>query len=174
MDKDTEEQSVEDMMAHVQLLELQAKRMQKLVEQRKQERTDMEMENVRMERQLKYLAEMAKENEEVEAEYRREQAAKQPFSGRGFTLGAPSQTVDQVTQETLVRKVDPVSVDPNKPSGNIQVRRSVDIMIVDIIIIILIMIILMMQVRLADGSRVVVKLNTDHTVSHIKQEIMAR
>ena len=71
MDKDTEEQSVEDMMAHVQLLELQAKRMQKLVEQRKQERTDMDMENVRMERQLKYLAEMAKENEEVEAEYQR-------------------------------------------------------------------------------------------------------
>ena len=67
-----EEKSVEEMMAQVQLMELQAKRMQKLVEQRKQERADMEMENVRMERQLKYLAEMAKENEEVEAEYQRE------------------------------------------------------------------------------------------------------
>ena len=43
---DKEDQSVEDMMAQVQLLELQAKRMQKLVEQRKQERADMEMENV--------------------------------------------------------------------------------------------------------------------------------
>ena len=147
---DKEDQSVEDMMAQVQLLELQAKRMQKLVEQRKQERTDMEMENVRIERQLKYLAEMAKENEEVEAEYQREQAAKQPFSGRGFTLGAPSQTVDQVTPETPVRKVDPVSVDPvsvdpNKPSGNIQVRRSVNMLI--IIIIILIMIIFMIIFR---------------------------
>ena len=147
---DKEDQSVEDMMAQVQLLELQAKRMQKLVEQRKQERTDMEMENVRMERQLKYLAEMAKENEEVEAEYQREQAAKQPFSGRGFTLGAPSQTVDQVTPETPVRKVDPVSVDPNKPSGNIQVRRSVNMLI--IIIIIFIMIIFMIIFRSGWGT----------------------
>ena len=30
------------------------------------------------------------------------------------------------------------------------------------------------QVRLVDGTRMVVKLNTDHKVSHIKQEIMAR
>ena len=38
---DKEDQSVEDMMAQVQLLELQAKRMQKLVEQRKQERAGL-------------------------------------------------------------------------------------------------------------------------------------
>merc|ERR1712083_793995 len=42
-----------------------------------------------------------------------------------------------------------VSVDPTTPSGNI-------------------------QVTLEDGSRLVIKLNTDHTVAHIKQEIMAR
>ena len=42
-----------------------------------------------------------------------------------------------------------LSVDPGKPSGNI-------------------------QVRLGDGSRVVVKLNSHHTVAHIKQEVMAR
>ena len=72
-----EDKSVDDMMAQVQLLELQAQRMKKLVEQRKQERADMELENVRMERQLKYLAEMAEENKEVEAEYQRQQAARQ-------------------------------------------------------------------------------------------------
>lgn len=30
------------------------------------------------------------------------------------------------------------------------------------------------QVRLAGGGKMVVKLNTSHTVFHIKQEIMAR
>ena len=76
-----EEKSVDDMMAQVQLLELQAQRMKKLVEQRKQERADMELENVRMERQLKYLAEMAEENKEVEAEYQRQQAGGRPLIG---------------------------------------------------------------------------------------------
>merc|ERR1711936_634268 len=110
--------SVEEMMAQVQLIELQAKRMQKLVEQRKQERADMEMENVRMERQLKYLAEMAKENEEVEAEYQREQAAKLPFSGRGFTLGAPSESEAPVQPPVgPLKKVEAVSVDPAKLPG---------------------------------------------------------
>ena len=42
----------------------------------------MELENARMKRQLKYLAEMAEENDEAEAEYQRQQSAKQPFSGR--------------------------------------------------------------------------------------------
>ena len=145
-----EEKSVDEMMAQVQLLELQAQRMKKLVEQRKQERADMELENVRMERQLKYLAEMAEENKEVEAEYQRQQAAKQPFSGGGFRLGSPTRPVAPVPgDEPPVRKVSPVSVDPGKPSGNI-------------------------QVRLGDGSRVVVKLNSHHTVAHIKQEVMAR
>ena len=68
-------------MAQVQLLELQAQRMKKLVEQRKQERADMELENVRMERQLKYLAEMSEENKEVEAEYQRQQAGWRPLIG---------------------------------------------------------------------------------------------
>ena len=145
-----EEKGVDEMMAQVQLLELQAQRMKKLVEQRKQERADMELENVRMERQLKYLAEMAEENKEVEAEYQRQQAAKQPFSGGGFRLGDPVAAAPPgAAPEPPVRKVSPVSVDPSKPSGNI-------------------------QVRLGDGSRVVVKLNSHHTVAHIKQEVMAR
>ena len=144
-----EEQGVDEMMAQVQLLELQAKRMKQLVEQRKQERADMELENVRMERQLRYLAEMAEENREVEAEYQRQQAAKQPFSGGGIRLGAPSPVSPVTAPEPPVRSVAPVSVDPDKPSGNI-------------------------QVRLGDGSRVVVRLNCHHTVGHIKQQVMAR
>ena len=145
-----EEKSVEDMMAQVQLLELQAQRMKKLVEQRKQERADMELENVRMERQLKYLAEMAEENREAEAEHQRQLAAKQPFSGGGIRLGAPSQGPSPaLAPEPPIRQVSPVSVDPSKPAGNI-------------------------QVRLGDGSRVVVRLNYHHTVGHIKQEVMAR
>merc|ERR1712186_165247 len=43
----------------------------------------------------------------------------------------------------------PVNVDLSRPTGNI-------------------------QVRLADGSRVVVKLNTFHTVAHIRQEVRSR
>ena len=31
-----------------------------------------------------------------------------------------------------------------------------------------------LQVRLADGSRIVVKLNQDHTVGNVKQENMSR
>ena len=43
----------------------------------------------------------------------------------------------------------PVNVDPRQPTGNV-------------------------QVRLADGSRVVVRLNTFHTVAHVRQEVRSR
>ena len=146
-----EEQSVEDMMKQVQLLELQAKRMEKLVAQRREERADMEAENARIQRQLKYMQEMADENDEAEEEYKRQQAAKAPFSGKGFTLGAPSPapTTSKPASSAQVRKVEPAKVDTSKPNGNI-------------------------QVWLVDGSRLVIKLNTVHTVADIKQEIMAR
>ena len=52
------EKSVEEMMQEVQLLELQAKRMEKLVNQRRQERADMEAENARIQRQVTDMAEM--------------------------------------------------------------------------------------------------------------------
>ena len=146
-----DDKSVEDMMAQVQLLELQAKRMEKLVNQRRQERADMEAENLRAERQLKYMRDMLKENEEVEEEYQKQQQAKAPFSGQGFTLGAPSaeKTETSVAREVSHARWTPVTVDPDKASGNI-------------------------QVRLVSGGKMVVKLNTDHTVAHIKQEMMAR
>ena len=50
------EKSVEEMMQEVQLLELQAKRMEKLVNQRRQERADMEAENARIQRQVTDMA----------------------------------------------------------------------------------------------------------------------
>jgi len=145
------DKSVEEMMKEVQLLELQAKRMEKLVAQRREERAQMETENARIERQIKYMAEMVTENEEAEAEHQRQEAAKAPFSGKGFTLGDPSPSSSSSTAPPVREIVNwvPVKVDPSKPSGNI-------------------------QVRLVDGSRMVVKLNTDHKVSHIKQEIMAK
>ena len=48
------------------------------------------MENSRMERQLKFMKEMAVENEEAEEAWQREQDKKKPFSGSGQMLGAPS------------------------------------------------------------------------------------
>jgi len=147
-----EDKEVDEMVAEVQRMELQAKNMEKLVAQRRQEREHMEVENSRIKRQLKYLKEMVVENEEVEADHQKQLAAKQPFSGQGFKLGDPTPTAsasDTKSSQAPIRKVNPVSVDPNKPSGNI-------------------------QVRLGDGSRLVLKLNTVHTVAQIKQEIMAR
>jgi len=47
------DKSVKEMMKEVQLLELQAKRMEKLVAQRREERAQMETENARIERQIK-------------------------------------------------------------------------------------------------------------------------
>ena len=53
----------------------------------------MDLENSRMERQLKFMKEMALENEEAEQAWQREQDAKKPFSGTGQMLGAPSSAV---------------------------------------------------------------------------------
>ena len=87
---EADDQSVEDMVKQVQLLELQAKRMEQLVNQRRQERADMEADNARIQRQLRYMEEMAKENEEAEEEYIKTQEAEKaktaPFSSRGFSL----------------------------------------------------------------------------------------
>merc|ERR1712130_273887 len=91
--KDEEELGLactDDMMREIELLQLQEKRMRKLVEQRREERKQQELENSRMQRQKKYMEEMAKENEDCEAEYLRQMAAKGPFTGTGHMLGAPS------------------------------------------------------------------------------------
>ena len=150
---EADDKSVEEMMKEVQLLELQAKRMEKLVNQRRQERADMEADNARIQRQLRYMEEMARENEEAEEEYVKKQEAEKaktaPFSGRGFSLTAAAPEPTPAPRAVSHAHWSPVVVDSEKPSGNI-------------------------QVRLAGGGKMVVKLNTTHTVAHIKQEIMAR
>ena len=88
MDPTPEEQ--EECLRQIELLQLQEKRMKALVAQRREERREMDLENSRMERQLKFMKEMAVENEEAEEAWQREQDAKKPFSGSGRTLGAPS------------------------------------------------------------------------------------
>ena len=124
---EADDQSVEDMVKQVQLLELQAKRMEKLVSQRRQERADMEADNARIQRQLRYMEEMAKENEEAEEEYIKTQEAEKaktaPFSGRGFSLtsAAPEPAPEPAPREVSHAHWSPVAVDPEKPSGNIQV-----------------------------------------------------
>ena len=75
--------NTDDMMRELQLLELQEKRMRKLVEQRREERKGLELENSRMQRQKKYMEEMAQENEDWEEEYSRQMAAKGSFGGTG-------------------------------------------------------------------------------------------
>ena len=88
MDPTPEEQ--EECLRQIELLQLQEKRMKALVAQRREERREMDLENSRMERQLKFMKEMAVENEEAEEAWQREQDKKKPFSGSGQMLGAPS------------------------------------------------------------------------------------
>merc|ERR1711892_1256688 len=130
----------EDMMKEIELLQLQ--------EQRKEERKLLEMENTRMQRQKKYMEEMAQENIDYEAEYQRQAENRGPFAGTGHMLGAPSSAPAAAAPRKPVRKVKNVEVDSSKPVGSV-------------------------QVRLGDGSRIVIKLNHHHTVGDVKQEIMA-
>ena len=88
MDPTPEEQ--EECLRQIELLQLQEKRMKALVAQRREERREMDLENSRMERQLKFMKDMAVENEEAEEAWQKEQDAKKPFSGSGQMLGAPS------------------------------------------------------------------------------------
>ena len=138
------------MKEEIEKLEAKTKNMEKLVAQRRQERADLDAENLRMQRKLKYMKEEVEWLNEVEEEIKKKEEAKKPFSGKGFTVGAPSTSQPASVSRTLtsVRKVEPVTVDANKPSGNI-------------------------QVRLSEGGRKVVRLNSDHTVGHIRQQIMA-
>jgi len=79
----------EELTRQIQLLELQEKKMRQLVEQRIEERKEMEEDNSRMQRQKQYMMEMVKENEGVEEEYRTMMAAQGPsvVNTEGNTLG---------------------------------------------------------------------------------------
>merc|ERR1711962_1473853 len=237
--KEKERQEQEECLREIELLQLQEKRMKALVAQRREERREMDLENSRMERQLKFMKEMVKENEEADEVWEAEQRSKQPFSGTGNILGAPSgggagergepghgaksaaataaaarlfsgystsslgaptdrpepgaagctgqigkeerglgshreavrtlgpghvlgideaqwggerkngTSAQQVPPPSAGPAPKPVNVDSSKPTGNI-------------------------QVRLGDGGRIVVTLNTFHTVAHIRQQVRSK
>ena len=108
-------------MKEIEDLQLQQKRMKSLVDQRRDERQDMEKELLRMERMKKHMEEMVKENEEVARNERKLEDERKPFSGKGFTLGAPSMpTLEQ--NRPIVPPPPPVDVDISLPTTNIQVN----------------------------------------------------
>merc|ERR1712025_12935 len=126
--------------------------MEKLVAQRRQERQELELENSRMERQMKYMNDMINENEEVAMEDEKQRKAKMPFSGQGMRLGDPgppaSHSLSTVEAGPCVN-VDPIIVSDSEPTTNV-------------------------QIRLEGGGREVVKLNLSHKVSHLIQEVTSR
>ena len=109
MDDPTPEEQ-EECLRQIELLQLQEKRMKALVAQRREERREMDLENSRMERQLKFMKEMAVENEEAEEAWQREQDAKKPFSGSGRTLGAPSSSSSGVVGGSIGGSAPPPGV----------------------------------------------------------------
>ena len=112
----------EKMRKEMEDLQLQQKRMKSLVDQRRQERVDMEKELMRMERMKKHMETMCKENEDVAQEEKRLEDAKKPFSGKGFTLGSPlSQPSSSTCSRPIVPPPLPVEINPALPTTNIQV-----------------------------------------------------
>ena len=109
MDDPTPEEQ-EECLRQIELLQLQEKRMKALVAQRREERREMDLENSRMERQLKFMKEMAVENEEAEEAWKREQDAKKPFNGSGRTLGAPSSSSSAVVGGSVGGSAPPPGV----------------------------------------------------------------
>ena len=121
-----DDQSVEDMVKKVQLLELQAKRMEQLVNQQRNERLDMEAENARIKCQLRcYMEQMAKENKEAKkgtSRHRRRRRTRPPPSlAVGVSLTSASSEPAPAPRAVSHAHWSPVVVDPAKPSGNIQV-----------------------------------------------------
>ena len=112
-------------MKEIEDLQLQQKRMKSLVDQRRDERHDMEKELLRMERMKKHMEEMVKENEELARNERKLEDERKPFSGKGFTLGAPSTQVSTpslANNRPIVPPPPPVDIDTSLPTTNIQVN----------------------------------------------------
>ena len=114
----------EAILKQMEDLQLQQKRMKSLVDQRRQERLDMEKELLRMERMKKHMEEMCKENDEVLEAERKLEESKKPFFGKGQMLGAPSSASSQSTNSfsrPIVPPPPPVDINPELPVTNIQV-----------------------------------------------------
>ena len=120
-----EPEEEELMRKQMEDLQLQQKRMKSLVDQRRQERLDMEKELLRMERMKKHMEEMCKENDEVLEAERKLEESKKPFFGKGHMLGAPSLAPSQSTNANsrpIVPAPLPVDINPELPITNIQVN----------------------------------------------------
>merc|ERR1712080_456874 len=137
------------LIQQVQPLQLQEKKMRALVDQRKGERNDLELEVARMERMKKHMEEMRKENLEAAEQDRLEEMKKKPFYGKGNVLGAPSAPAPVVRTRASRPPPPPVQVDTQQPVTSIQVRSG-------------------------DGSRLVVKLNHSHKIKDLKQQIASQ
>ena len=103
------------MMRELQLLELQEKRMRKLVEQRREERKGLELENSRMQRQKntwrRWRRKMKTGRKSTAARWQpRDHLVEQD------TCPAPAQAPARTATQ-----VQPVVVDSTKPVGNVQV-----------------------------------------------------
>ena len=123
-DEEMDLEAAEEMRKQMEDLQLQQKRMKGLVEQRRQERLDMEKELMRMERMKKHMETMCKENEDVAKAEKKLEDAKKPFSGQGFTLSGPSSSSSPLTnacKRPIVPPPLPVDLNPNLPTTNIQV-----------------------------------------------------
>ena len=125
-EEDLDLEAQEIMKKQMEDLQLQQKRMKSLVDQRRQERLDMEKELMRMERMKKHMETMCKENEDVAQTEKRLEEAKKPFSGKGFTLGSPLSQPSSLTStcsRPIVPPPPPVEINPALPTTNIQVSR---------------------------------------------------
>ena len=123
-DLDLEAQEI--MRKQMEDLQLQQKRMKSLVDQRRQERLDMEKELIRMERMKKHMETMCKENEDITQSEKELEESKKPFSGKGFTLGSPlSQPTPPMSSSSrpIVPAPPPVEINPALPITSIQVSR---------------------------------------------------
>ena len=124
-EEELDPETAEQWMKEIEDLQLQQKRMKSLVDQRRDERHDMEKELLRMERMKKHMEEMVKENEEVARNERRLEDERKPFSGKGFILGAPSTQVSTpslANNRPIVPPPPPVDIDTSLPTTNIQVN----------------------------------------------------
>ena len=117
------------------------------------------------------MKEMARENEEAEAEYARKQeellAKHAPFSGPGHSLTAPSPAPAPPTAVSHAHW-SPVTVDPGKPSGNIQVG-SVMVMMMMMMMMVVIMVVMMMIIintRISRRVTIVTWCHNCDTVCH--------
>ena len=116
----------EEMRKQMEDLQLQQKRMKSLVDQRRQERQEMEKELLRMERMKKHMEEMCKENDDVLEAEKKLQESKKPFSGKGHMLGAPSSQPSQpnnFSSRPIVPPPPPIVVNTQLPVTNIQVNK---------------------------------------------------